>query len=266
MVPAVRDALDAERHVLDPGPRDRRAVRVLRRARRVHARRGRLADARRARARAAVDRARRRGTPATATGATRRRSATASGAASELRRSSTRRSRRSSRGCSRSPGPPAHEVPVEQARAGHEAETEHLSGPGRAGRRGARPRDPGAVRHDPRARVPARGRGAAPAGRLPARRRLDARLDRVLRHRRARARQRVGRDRGQRRLPARARGAVPGRAGGLPVRRPLAGGQRRRARRATPSGWRSRATAPAATSRPSSRAACAARSSCGCRR
>jgi len=27
-------------------------------------------------------------------------------------------------------GPPAHEVPVEQARAGHEAETEHLSGPG----------------------------------------------------------------------------------------------------------------------------------------
>jgi acetyl esterase len=28
------------------------------------------------------------------------------------------------------PGPPAHEVPVEQARAGHEAETKHLSGPG----------------------------------------------------------------------------------------------------------------------------------------
>ena len=27
-------------------------------------------------------------------------------------------------------GPPAHEVPVEQARAGHEAETEQLSGPG----------------------------------------------------------------------------------------------------------------------------------------
>ena len=27
-------------------------------------------------------------------------------------------------------GPPAHEVPVEQARAGHEAETKHLSGPG----------------------------------------------------------------------------------------------------------------------------------------
>ena len=27
-------------------------------------------------------------------------------------------------------GPPAHDVPVEQARAGHEAETEHLSGPG----------------------------------------------------------------------------------------------------------------------------------------
>jgi acetyl esterase len=27
-------------------------------------------------------------------------------------------------------GPPAHEVPVEQARAGHEAETQHLSGPG----------------------------------------------------------------------------------------------------------------------------------------
>ena len=27
-------------------------------------------------------------------------------------------------------GPPAHEVPIEQARAGHEAETEHLSGPG----------------------------------------------------------------------------------------------------------------------------------------
>jgi acetyl esterase len=27
-------------------------------------------------------------------------------------------------------GPPAHEVPVDQARAGHESETEHLSGPG----------------------------------------------------------------------------------------------------------------------------------------
>jgi acetyl esterase len=27
-------------------------------------------------------------------------------------------------------GPPAHEVPIEQARAGHEAETEHLCGPG----------------------------------------------------------------------------------------------------------------------------------------
>ena len=27
-------------------------------------------------------------------------------------------------------GPPAHEVPVDQARAGHEAETTHLSGPG----------------------------------------------------------------------------------------------------------------------------------------
>ena len=27
-------------------------------------------------------------------------------------------------------GPPAHEVPVDQARAGHEAETEHMSGPG----------------------------------------------------------------------------------------------------------------------------------------
>jgi acetyl esterase len=27
-------------------------------------------------------------------------------------------------------GPPAHEVPVEQARAGHDAETKHLSGPG----------------------------------------------------------------------------------------------------------------------------------------
>jgi acetyl esterase len=29
-------------------------------------------------------------------------------------------------------GPPAHEVPVDQARAGHEAETAHLSGPGEA--------------------------------------------------------------------------------------------------------------------------------------
>ena len=27
-------------------------------------------------------------------------------------------------------GPPAHEVPIEQARAGHEQETEQLSGPG----------------------------------------------------------------------------------------------------------------------------------------
>jgi acetyl esterase len=27
-------------------------------------------------------------------------------------------------------GPPAHEVPIEQARAGHEAESEHMSGPG----------------------------------------------------------------------------------------------------------------------------------------
>ena len=51
------------------------------------------------------------------------------------------------------PGPPAHEVPVEQARAGHEAETEHLCGPGRAGRRGARPRDPRAVRRRSPSRV-----------------------------------------------------------------------------------------------------------------
>ena len=79
-------------------------------------------------------------------------------------------------------GPPAHEVPVDQARAGHEAETEQLSGPGRAGRGGPRPRDRGRRRaRSPRA-CTARGRRAAAARRLPARWRLDARLDRVLRH------------------------------------------------------------------------------------
>jgi acetyl esterase len=48
-------------------------------------------------------------------------------------------------------GPPAHEVPVDQARAGHEAETAHMSGPG----------EPVAEVRD--VRIP------APAGEIPAR-------------------------------------------------------------------------------------------------
>ena len=163
-------------------------------------------------------------------------------------------------------GPPAHEVPVDQARAGHEAETEQMSGPG----------EPVAEVRDleiesAAGTIPARlyrpeGGRPAPARRLPARRRLDARLDRLLRHRRARARQRGGRDRRQRRVPARARGAVPGRARGRDLRGPLARRQRGRARRRPRSGWRSPATAPAATSPRSSRGGCAARSRCACRR
>ena len=140
-------------------------------------------------------------------------------------------------------------------------------GPGRAGRRGARPRDPRAVRaRSPRACTGPRRDGAAPARGLPARRRLDARLDRVLRHGRARARQRVGRDRRQRRLPARARGAVPGRAGGLPVRGPLAGGQRGRARRG-PRAARDRRRQRRRQPRDGRRAPPARRGRrCGCRR
>ena len=51
------------------------------------------------------------------------------------------------------PGPPPEDVPIEQARAGHEAETAELCGPGPAGRRGARPRVPGPAGDDPGARV-----------------------------------------------------------------------------------------------------------------
>ena len=149
-------------------------------------------------------------------------------------------------------GPPAHEVPVEQARAGHEAETEHLSGPGEPV---AEVRDLGSPRRraDPRAPVPPRGGRAAAARGLPARRRLDDRLDRLLRHGRARARQRVGRARRQRRLPARARAPFPaGLEDCLCAIRWLAA--TRPSSAPTPRGSRSPATAPAATWRPSSRA------------
>ena len=72
---------------------------------------------------------------------------------------------------------------MDQARAGHEAETEHLSGPGEPV---AEVRDleiPAPAGTIPARAVPAaRVDGAAAARGLPPRRRLDARLDRVLRH------------------------------------------------------------------------------------
>src|SRR3954452_5567014 len=128
---ALAAAVDDERHVLGPDPVRGGALRLLRRPRRLQAVPGRVALHRRRRPRAAVDRARGVGVPP------------------------ARRARPGCRPQSRaarllSPdiaeldpevgrvleamlavdGPPAHEVPVDQARAGHEAETEHLSGPG----------------------------------------------------------------------------------------------------------------------------------------
>ena len=103
-------------------------------------------------------------------------------------------------------GPPAHEVPVEQARAAHVAETEHLAGRGP---------DVAHVRDDDRRRRPRarlRARGRARHRRLPARRRLGAwaTLDSVDAVCRALADE-SRRARGQHRLPARARAPVPGR-------------------------------------------------------
>ena len=90
-------------------------------------------------------------------------------------------------------GPPAHEVPVEQARAGHEQETEQLGGPGEevgevkdveiAGPGGPIPL---------RVYTPLEPTGGA--DRLLPRRRLGRRLDRLVRHHLPRARQRVRRD------------------------------------------------------------------------
>ena len=162
-------------------------------------------------------------------------------------------------------GPPAHEVPD------------------RPGARRPRGRDartcPARASRSPRcatwrstrraAPIPVRvyrpgGRRAAAGRRLPARRRLDARLDRVLRHGGARAGQRLGRDRGQRRLPARARGAVPGRPRGLPVRGPLAGRQRRPSSAATRARLAIAGDSAGGNLADGRRAArCAARSTCG---
>ena len=82
-------------------------------------------------------------------------------------------------------GPPAHEVPVEQARAGHAAETEHLAGEGVAV---ARVRDDDRGR---RARAGLRARGRERHDRLPARRRLGAGQPRLRRRGLPRARERV---------------------------------------------------------------------------
>ena len=86
--------------------------------------------------------------------------------------------------------------------------------PRRGGRRGRGRR----ARRRPRPDLHA-ARAQGRHGRLLPRRRLGGRLDRLVRHRLPRARQRERRDGGERRLPARARAPVPGRAGGLRRRR-----------------------------------------------
>ena len=96
------------------------------------------------------------------------------------------------------PGPPAHEIPVADARATHSREAARLCGPG----------EPVAEVRDLRVgEVPVRtfrpeGDGPLPDRRLPARRRLDDGHARQLRHADARAGQRLGGDRGRDRLPA----------------------------------------------------------------
>ena len=182
-------------------------------------------------ARAAVGGARRLGRAPPRPGATRRPSATASGGASEHRPALDPEVAKVLEGMLAMAGPPAHEVPVEQARAGHEAETEHLSGPG----------EPVAEVRDleipvPSCTIPARLYRPEGDGPLP----LVAYLhgggwtigsidsfDTVVRA----LTNASGAIVVERRLPARARGAVPRRAGGLPVRGALAGGERGRARR-----------------------------------
>ena len=162
------------------------------------------------------------------------------------------------------PGPPAHEVPVEEARAAHTAETERLCG---AGEPVAEVRDVTAPTAGGDLRVRATGRTSRVGSRrLPPRRRVDDGHARELRRSAARARQRLRRPRGLDRLPARARAPLPG------------GGRRHAARVSagsppTPASWaatargsRWPATAPAATSRPSRRCGCAASCRCAPRR
>ena len=115
------------------------------------------------------------------------------------------------------PGPPAHEVPVAEARAGHIAEAEQLSRRGRAGGRGPRRHRSLARRRGSRAA--ARARERARRRRLHPRRRLDDGLDRHVRRAAAPARQRVGCDVSRRRVPAVARARVPGGAQRLRWRR-----------------------------------------------
>ncbi len=130
------------------------------------------------------------------------------------------------------PGPPAHLIPVEQARATHDRDTEIMSGPGPEV---AEVRDvevPGPGGPIPRARVdPRRGRRAAAARRLRARRRLGHGLARRVRPDVPGAGQRVRRRRGEHRLPAGARASVPGGGRRRPRRRALARVERRVARR-----------------------------------
>ena len=77
------------------------------------------------------------------------------------------------------PGPPAHLVPIAQARAAHDLETAEMSGPGEEVAEVRELEVARARRPDPRAAVPAARRGrrrpAAPARRLPPRRRLGRR-------------------------------------------------------------------------------------------
>ena len=154
---------------------------------------------------------------------------------------------------------PAHTLTAAELRAAHDREAAALAGPG--------PRLASVgdlVIPGPHGWLPMRAyapvRGAGPAGRrvLP-RRRLDRRLDRVVRRGGARAGGRLARARGQRRLPARARASVSG--AGRRGRRgdPLARRQRRGNWAATARGSRSPATARAPTWPPSPRAACATR-------
>ena len=165
------------------------------------------------------------------------------------------------------PGPPAHLVPVEQARAGARMETAEISGPGEEVAEVRELEVPGPGRPDPRPRVSARWRratGRAAARRLPARRRLGDRLARRVRPALPRAGQRVRRGGREHRLPARARAPVPGRGRRRARRGALAGRARARARRRPGADRRSPATRPAATSRRSRRAGCATRAARRC--
>ena len=164
---------------------------------------------------------------------------------------STPRSRPAGRD-ERAARPAAIEVPVAQARAAHEAETAALSGPGEPV---AEVRDiavPGAGGDVPvRVYRPAAAVERARRRRLLPRRRLVRRVDRGLRHAVPRARERLGRDRGERRTTAsrpstRSRPRVED---ARPRSRWLGEHAARRSA-PTPAASRWPATRPAATSRP----------------